>query len=185
MPVLVFLLVGGAVALVFVAMFGKSVVADTVSFNEEPVPYGDTMTNLEQIVGSIDPMDTETWPTGDKLWNIARAIAMAEGYGAAINNAPTRNRNPGDISDFAEKYGYDPSVLDSKVTTFPTHAAGWAGLRWKLENMANRQSAVYSPDMTWEQFAQKWQTKLGPSWVDHVTNSLGVKPTSTIKEYLG
>src|SRR5689334_21454478 len=47
-------------------------------------------------VSLINPQDKSTWPHGDKIWNLCRAVAVAEGYGPP-NNVPTLANNPGDL----------------------------------------------------------------------------------------
>ena len=128
----------------------------------------------------IDPADRSTWPTGDKLWEFAQAIAKAEGYGPPENN-PTRLFNPGDISDGFHLYGGE-HYSGSDVTHFPDHETGWAWLRDKLQNCMNGASHIFKPSMTFRQFAQKyagdWQ-----NWVMNVTLELGVSPDTTLEEW--
>lgn len=127
--------------------------------------------------------DSGTWPSGDAYWNIARAIAFAEGANVK-GSAPDRNNNPGDISDGSGTYGFDPLVSDSKVTRFPDKDTGWKWLYQKIANAALGRSSVYSPDMTWNQIAQKWAGNW-QVWVTNVTRYLGVDPNSTLRQYTG
>lgn len=117
----------------------------------------------------------------DPISNIAQAIAKQEGFGIA-GAAPTRNHNPGDISDGASTYGYDKRVTSSKVTSFPDDATGWQWLYNKLANIASGQSAVYSSGMTWLQIGSHWAAD--PNWGYGVASNLGVDPNSTFADYV-
>ncbi len=130
----------------------------------------------------IDPSDRSTWPAGDRVWQLAQAIAVAEGYGASDTNGPTRNHNPGDISDGAATFGNDPAIKDSRVTTFPDDATGWKWLYHKLENILAGGSKVYSPSMTFLQFAQKYAGD-SANWVRNVTNDLSVDQNQTLSAW--
>jgi hypothetical protein len=137
--------------------------------------------NLSGADGSEITSDQSTWPSGSRIWDIARAIAIAEGANVAGSN-PDRLNNPGDISDGASTYGSE-AHSGSNVTTFPDKETGWSWLYNKLENIALGKSHVFSPSMTWTQFAQKyagsWQ-----NWVNNVTRELGVDPNSTFGDYV-
>lgn len=137
--------------------------------------------NVAGANGSEITSDQSTWPQGDKIWDIARAIAIAEGADQPGSN-PDRLNNPGDISDGASTYGSE-AHSGSNVTTFPDKETGWSWLYRKLENVANGKSHVFSTSMTWTEFAQKyagnWQ-----NWVKNVTRELGVDPSSTFGDYI-
>jgi hypothetical protein len=137
--------------------------------------------NLSAADGSEITSDRSTWPTGSRIWDIAQAIAIAEGANVEGSN-PDRLNNPGDISDGAGTYGAE-SHSGSHVTTFPDKETGWSWLYNKLENIALGKSHVFSPSMTWTQFAQKyagnWQ-----NWVANVTRELDVDPNSTFGDYV-
>lgn len=124
--------------------------------------------------------DVSTWPTGDRVWDICRAIAIAEGANVAGSN-PDKLNNPGDISDGASTYG-SQLHSGSNITTFPDKETGWAWLYRKINNSLNGNSTVFKPSMTWIQFAQKysgnWQ-----AWVTNVTNQLGVSPNDIVGSY--
>jgi hypothetical protein len=127
--------------------------------------------------------DRSTWPTGDKLWSIAQAIAVAEGYNCPegkITN-PFRLNNPGDISDGYAQFGGEPHS-GSNVTNFPDAQTGWQWLYDKLARIVEGKSAVYSPQMTWTQLAQKWAGDW-ENWLGNITKELGVDPGSTIQEF--
>jgi hypothetical protein len=125
--------------------------------------------------------DPATWPSGDRVWNVCRAIAVAEGANVAGSN-PDRLNNPGDISDGSATYGFE-AHSGSAVTKFPDKQTGWQWLYNKINNaFVLGQSAVYSPDMTWTGFAQKyagdWQ-----DWVTNVTGPLNVSPDDRVGDY--
>lgn len=125
--------------------------------------------------------DPTTWPTGDKIWNIARAIAIAEGANIAGSN-PDRLNNPGDISDGAVVFNQE-FHSGSHITHFPTKETGWKWLYDKLQNIALGKSHVFFPTMTWTQFAQKWAGDW-QNWLNNITRELSVSPDSTFKDYL-
>jgi hypothetical protein len=124
--------------------------------------------------------DPATWPTGDNLWSVARAIAFAEGANIAGSN-PDRLNNPGDISDDYALYGGEPHS-GSDVTRFPDKQTGWNTLRNKLYRAETGLSKVYHPQMTWQQLAQKWAANWQP-WLATVTARLGVQPSDAIGDY--
>jgi len=76
-----------------------------------------------EVIVNINPSNELTWPQGDRIWDIARAIARAEGYHIP-GSVPARLCNPGDISDGANLYGYEEHS-GSKITRFPDHETGW------------------------------------------------------------
>lgn len=129
--------------------------------------------------------DPSTWPgdeASDPLWAIAHAIARAEGANVPGSN-PDRLNNPGDLSDGAAEFGFEPHS-GSNVTHFPTKTTGWQWLYNKLSRIQAGQSAVYFPGMTWIQLAQKWAGDWS-NWVANVSNYLGVDPNSTFADYTG
>jgi hypothetical protein len=125
--------------------------------------------------------DPSTWPQGDRIWDIARAIAFAEGADVAGSN-PDRLNNPGDISDGARTYGAE-FHSGSNVTHFPDKQTGWQWLYDKLHNISTGASSSYRPDFTWAQVAQKWAGDW-QSWVTNVTRNLGVTEDSTFGDYV-
>lgn len=125
--------------------------------------------------------DFSTWPTGDRIWDVCRAIATAEGANIAGSN-PDRLNNPGDISDGSLTYGFELHS-GSAVTKFPDKQTGWQWLYKKIKSdLVDGTSVVYSPDMTWAQFAQKyagdWQ-----NWLNNVTSQLGVNADARAGDY--
>lgn len=127
--------------------------------------------------------DESTWPSGDVVWNVARAIARAEGANVPGSN-PDNLNNPGDISDGGATYGFE-FHSGSAVTKFPDKQTGWQWLYDKLKNaFVYGNSHVYSQNMTWTQLAQKWASNWQP-WVDIVTGSLNVSPDDRVGDYFG
>src|SRR5258708_26462293 len=78
--------------------------------------------------------DESTWPSGDRVWNVCRAIARAEGANIEGSN-PDRLNNPGDISDGGLTYGFEWHS-GSSVTKFPDKQTGWQWLYSKISNAA-------------------------------------------------
>lgn len=139
-----------------------------------------------QVPSLIDPFNRETWPQGDRIWDLAHAIAVAEGYGAG-QNVPTNFRNPGDLGP--DDTGYPGEYhAGSTVSRIPTHEQGWQFLYGKLANIFAGKSRTYFPSMTFLNMAQKyagnWQ-----NWVINVTTELhrqgytGVQPLTTLQSW--
>lgn len=163
-----------------------------------PVSEDSTFADVEEVAASavssvsaiVSPdstmnitSDPSTWPSGDLIWQACQAVAHAEGADVPNSN-PDRLNNPGDISDFAGVYGYEPHS-GSKVTVFPSKEIGWQKLYWKLSALAGqRQSSVFSPNMTWLEcaraYAGNWQ-----NWVNNVTSALGVSPNDRCGNFFG
>jgi hypothetical protein len=156
---------------------GASTIDTTVA-----APEGPLLNSTGGSAEMITPSDRNSWPAGDKVWQLAQAIAKAEGYGVSDGNGPTRNHNPGDISDGANTYGHDPLITDSKVTTFPDDATGWQWLYHKLKNILDGGSHVYSPSMTFLEFAQKYAGSY-VDWARNVTNDLGVSQSTRLADW--
>lgn len=124
--------------------------------------------------------DPATWPTGDKIWDVCRAIAKAEGANVEGSN-PDRLNNPGDISDGAHLYGSEQHS-GSAVTHFPDKVTGWHWLYAKIERAKDGDSHTFSPYMTWAMFAHKYAVKWVP-WLHTVTDTLGVGPDTHINDF--
>lgn len=155
-------------------------VLDSVPSNSDGEHTADVSTDFNPgVTVPINPMNKDTWPGGDVIWDVARAIAIQEGYGVSAQNAPTRNNNPGDISDGFSQFGGEQ--LDSKITRFPDPETGWNWLYNKLKNVYNGRSSSYSNNMTWNEFAHKYASD--PNWVFGVTRILHVKPTDRVGDY--
>jgi hypothetical protein len=186
--VIVLFVVVAALGVVYLAIQGGTTAqAETIPTDTQGGPLPDQI-SMNNQAEDIDPYDDATWPAGDRIWNICRAIAKAEGYGTRRSDgeptAPTRNCNPGDISDYASVYGSDPLVTDSRVTKFPDQRTGWNALYQKITNVASGASQVYNRNWSWRSFAAKWQTKPDNTWATHVADYLGVSVDSTVIQYL-
>lgn len=125
--------------------------------------------------------DENTWPSGDKIWDICRAIACAEGYNVASSN-PFRLNNPGDISDGANTFGFE-SHSGSNITTFPDAATGWNWLYTKISNHVNGKSTVFPASMTVDLFAKKYAANW-QNWESNVCTKLRILPSSTFAQYV-
>jgi hypothetical protein len=126
-----------------------------------------------------------TWPAGDKVWDVCRAIAFAEGANV-LGDAPDRLNNPGDLSRGDEHgqpvIGY-VTLPDREVAIqFASKEAGWQALYLKISNIVAGRSTTYSPDMTWRQIAQKYAGN-SSAWVNNVANALGVSPDSRFSDF--
>lgn len=129
--------------------------------------------------------DPATWPRGDRLWDICRAIAHAEGYDRGPGTAPWDLNNPGDLSP-GDEHGYGtagPAEFHggSYIIHFATPADGWNALRLKFFNAANGYSNVYLPDMTWAQIAAKYAGDAA-NWGRNVAANLGVDLETTLND---
>ncbi len=190
--------------ILFVALFGamaiylyyehqKSSPADT-SVDQSPVDEGspvdsgvqDTPVTIPDNANAptgIDPGDRSTWPSGDKIWNICQAIAVAEGYGPP-NHKATITRNPGDMGLGNIGYGTaNESDPNNKITVFPTHEAGWQALYSQVSKMVYGGSHIYNAGMTFAQIAQKWALSW-QGWLVNMTNDLGVNPSTVLGDYV-
>jgi hypothetical protein len=122
--------------------------------------------------------DPATWPSGDKVWDCCRAIALAEGYNT--NGAAFKLNNPGDISDGMSTFGSEYHD-GSNITHFPDASTGWNWLYNKIRNHVFGKSSTYPANLTITQFAKKfagnWQ-----NWKNNVGRVLGVNPDATTFE---
>jgi hypothetical protein len=125
-----------------------------------------------------DPM---TWPSGDRIWLVCHAIALAEGANNS-GSVPDNLNNPGDISDGYSEFGGE-FHSGSSVTHFPDKNTGWQWLYNKISNAASGKSSTYFPTDTWNSFARKWAGDW-KNWVTNVTNVLGVDPNSTLSDFM-
>lgn len=125
--------------------------------------------------------DPATWPSGDRIWLVCHAIAIAEGANIA-GSVPDRLNNPGDISDYLATYGGEWHS-GSEVTKFPDKQTGWNSLHEKFSNIAAGKSFVYFPTDSWTTIALKYAGN-SQAWLNNVTNTLSVDPNSTLQDYL-
>lgn len=128
----------------------------------------------------------DTWPTGDAIWDICRAVAQAEGYNAGRGAAPFDLNNPGDLSPGDEHGQATAGAAEfhggSYIIHFATPADGWQALYAKFSNIVNGSSKVYGADWSWSQVGQTYAAD--PQWALHVATLLGVDPSSTPREYV-
>lgn len=119
--------------------------------------------------------DPDTWPSGDAIWDICRAIALAEGYNT--NGAAFKLNNPGDISDGASQYNSEFHD-GSNITHFPDAVTGWNWLYQKISNHINGKSSTYPASMTITEFAKKYAGQWS-NWKTIVGQQLQVNPDTT------
>jgi hypothetical protein len=147
-------------------------------------PPSDNTPTPGQVIGTVMSItyDPQTWPSGDCIWNICRAIAAAEGANISGSN-PDRLNNPGDIGDGFNTFGGE-THSGSSITHFPDKSTGWSWLYSKVQNIATNSSLRYSAYDSWNVIAQKWAGDW-QSWVTNVTSALNVDPNSTVNDYCG
>jgi hypothetical protein len=177
-----------ALALVIVAALALlGIHIGTVAATAANLSGGSDSVQLPTMSGqTIIPTNPSTWPSGDKLWNVARAIAHAEGYDVLVNGQPSnpaRLNNPGDISDGVMTYGSE-FHSGSNITKFPDAATGWAWLYGKLNNIKQGNSTVYDPSYSWREIGAKWAPPNAEVWAANVANYLGVDPDSAFGDYV-
>jgi hypothetical protein len=135
---------------------------------------------------SITP-DPRTWPMGDRIWDVCRAIAFAEGYNQGPGAAPFELNNPGDLSP-GDEWGMQTAGAaefhgGSRVIHFATAADGWNALHRKIANIASGNSEVYSADWSWSRIGETYAGD-SENWSRNVAAALGVSVDSTLAEYL-
>ena len=131
--------------------------------------------------------DMATWPAGDTIWDVCRAIARAEGANVA-NSAPDRYNNPGDLSRGDEHgqsvAGYVVLPDGEDLINFADKPGGWQALYLKIANAVNGNSNRYNADMTFSEIAVQWAGDAG-TWALNVGKFLGVDPdTTTLGDYV-
>ena len=178
------LLIVGLVIVVVAALTGQSiadVAASSVSFGPTD---GDNVTQPEapSLPQHIDAAVPATWPSGNRVWDVCRAVAFAEGY-QVPGSVPARLNNPGDISDGRATYGSE-FHSGSNITTFPNAATGWSWLYTKVDNVANGRSSVYDPSMSWREIGAKWAPQNAEVWASNVAGALGVDSDSSLGDYM-
>ena len=123
----------------------------------------------------------------DGMKKFAQAISKAEGYGLP-GAVPTLANNPGDLKIpgwTGESLGKGISVFDFDTIDSPVAPnGGWARLFHQLSLIAAGDSAVYDPDETISEMAQKWTATDPDAWANNVANSLGVSVDTPIGELL-
>lgn len=131
--------------------------------------------------------DPTTWPAGNKVWNVCRAIAMAEGANVE-GDAPDKYNNPGDLSKGDEHgqsiVGY-VTLPDGEIEIhFSTKLGGWTALYQKIANIRDGKSAVYKPSMSWLQIGEHYAGN-SVVWAGNVARELGVSATEKFGAYFG
>lgn len=181
MPVVALIGVVAVIGLIALAIHGST---QTVS---EQVAPGDVTQTQVDIALTVSPTQSEittdrnSWPSGDRIWDICQAIAIAEGYDG-VSNVAFRLNNPGDISDGHPPYSWE-NHSGSSVTVFPDAATGWNWLYKKISNHVKGLSSVYPKSLTIEQFASLYAGN-ATAWMNNVTRELGVSPTTTFADYV-
>lgn len=127
----------------------------------------------------------EAWPSGDPIWDVCNAIALAEGYNVQ-SAAPFKLNNPGDLSP-GDEHGFrtaGPAEFHggSYVIHFATPGDGWQALYTKISNIVQGVSKVYQVEWTWEEIGAEYASD--PNWGRNVAENLGVDPTSTLRDYI-
>ena len=120
----------------------------------------------------INPADRTTWPSGDPIWRFCQAIAIAEGYGADPNNAPTSHHNPGDLGPADTGYAGEEHG-GSVVSKMPTDEQGWQDLYNKISRVFAGMSHTYHKTMTIRQFAELYAGD-SVNWSRNVAADLNV-----------
>lgn len=167
-------LAAGAVLLTFKILGGNAAAAQS---------GGDTFGDSSPVSLSGISSDIATWPTGDRIWDVCRAIANQEGASIA-GTVPDRLNNPGDISDGSLTFGAE-FHSGSSVTHFPNKDTGWQWLYDKIKNAASGSSIVYRPSMDFYDIGAIWAPPNANSWAEGVAYFLGVDPSTTLGQYIG
>lgn len=130
--------------------------------------------------------DTSTWPSGDRVWDVCRAIAIAEGANDP-GSVPDKYNNPGDLSRGDEHgqsvAGYVTLGCGEGEIIFSTKQDGWDALYKKISAAASGSSKIYLPSLTWAQVASHY-AKNSVNWLANVTKTLGVSASDTLGGYV-
>lgn len=102
--------------------------------------------------------------------NIAKAIAVAEGYYES-GSRPARNHNPGDMTEdlIGKSVGRDGIFV-----IYASDDDGWANLYAQIEKWLNGTSSHAGPSTTIAQVSQFYTTTDQTDWATNVANELGV-----------
>jgi hypothetical protein len=176
-----FLLSLAILVLVAIGLYEGIQSAPAMQVNSVP---DDNMTNEQAppITQHIEPTNTLTWPSGDRVWDCCRAIAFAEGYHVSGSN-PARLNNPGDISDGRGTFGSE-FHSGSNITRFPDAVTGWQWLYTKVARAASGKSTVYDPSMSWREIGAIWAPPNAEVWASNVAGNLGVDSDSSLGDYI-
>lgn len=170
--------------LIAVGLYTGGTQASIAAMTSTSTSDGDNLSseNAPSIPQHIVASDPSTWPTGNRIWDCCRAIAVAEGYNVVGSN-PANLNNPGDISDGASTYGSE-FHSGSSITKFPDAVTGWQWLYTKLNNAANGKSTVYDPSMSWNEIGAIWAPPNATVWAANVARQLGVDVDSSLGDYV-
>ena len=139
------------------------------------------------LTGAAITEDPSTWPGSDKVWNICKAVARAEGYHLGPGTAPYDLNNPGDLSpedEAGQKTCGNPQHHDgSDIINFCEAEGGWRALHAKFLRIVAGRSKGYPQSWTWRQIAGQYAGNSAP-WIANVTKYLGVDPASTPAQYV-
>jgi hypothetical protein len=130
--------------------------------------------------------DQSTWPSGDRIWDICQAIAIAEGANIP-GSFPDRYNNPGDLSTGdAPQFSTVVNTTDNEVVVmFPDKQTGWQYLYNKVNRIVTGGSSAYPANLSFNQVGVKWASPTtGATWANNVANQLGVDPNSTPEQYV-
>jgi hypothetical protein len=136
-------------------------------------------TQLLVSPGFMITFDPNTWPSGNKIWDICRAIAEAEGYDT--DGAAFHLNNPGDLSP-GDEHGF-PTIGPAEfhdgsyIIHFATALDGWNALFQKVSNIVEGKSKVYGQYWTITQIASKYAGD-SANWAKNVGAILGIDPNS-------
>jgi len=126
--------------------------------------------NAETVMGKIISNDRTTWPSGDKVWALCQAIAIAEGY-PIRGSVPNIYHNPGDLSPGDTPGFIGDEHSGSIVSMLPDDETGWSFLRAKIKRIAEGRSSAYPLSMSFNEMAQKYAGDWR-NWVNNVVNDL-------------
>jgi hypothetical protein len=192
--VIPFLIIGGIAVALALAFAGKSQVTAAVASAVDVVTNVVSGTPMDSAspenAGGDDNVDSlpipewrkngittdpNTWPGGDAIWDICRAIAKAEGYDT--NGAAFQLNNPGDLSP-GDEHGFTTAGAaefhgGSNIIHFATAADGWNACYVKVRNIVNGTSKVYGQNWTISQIAGKWAGN-SAAWAANVARVLGL-----------
>jgi hypothetical protein len=138
---------------------------------------GETLAGTGTTNGNITN-DPATWPTGDRIWDCVRAVAIQEGYPNGPGAAPFNLNNPGDLGPGDEHGQATAGKAEfhggSSIIHFATALGGFTACYTKISNMLAGKSSVYGSNWTLRQIGAKWAAD--PNWAAGVARTLGIDP---------
>lgn len=174
-PILLLAIVGSGLAIYL--YYRKTVASGSFEDFLNRLREGNSMKISDTSGITADP---NTWPKGDKIWDICRAIAFAEGANISGSN-PDKLNNPGDISDGSVTFAYliPEFHSGSVITHFPDKATGWQWLYNKVQRHVSGKSSTYPQEISVSEFAQKYASDW-QNWVANVSQHLGINDPNSI-----